>query len=123
MMEIVAPMVGGVKASDGSWIEAKQKIDGGPSILYDAVAVLASKDGATLLSKEATAKDFVTDAFAHCKFIAYSPEAMTLFEKAGIKDDLDEGCVAMTAAADAKAFLVQCRNLRHWAREAKVDVV
>ena len=123
MMEIVAPMVGGVKASDGSWIEAKQKIDGGPSILYDAVAVLASKDGAKLLSKEATAKDFVTDAFAHCKFIAYSPEAMALFEKAGIKDDLDEGCVAMTAAADAKAFLVQCRNLRYWAREAKVDVV
>ena len=123
MFEIVAPMVGGVKTSTGEWVEAKQKIDGGPSVLYDAVAVLTSKDGATLLSKEATAKDFVTDAFAHCKFIAYAPEAMPLFEKAGIKDDLDEGCMAMTSAKDAKAFVARCRELRHWPREKKVDVV
>ncbi|MBP0617124.1 catalase [Jiella mangrovi] len=123
MMEIVAPMVGGVTTSDGGFVEAKQKIDGGPSMLYDAVAVLVSKDGATLLSKEATAKDFVTDAFAHCKFIAYSPEAMTLFEKAGIKDDLDEGCISMSSAKEAKAFIAQCRKLRHWPRETMVDVV
>ncbi len=45
MMEIVAPMIGGVKTSDGRWIKAKQKIDGGPSLLYDAVAVLTSKEG------------------------------------------------------------------------------
>ena len=27
--EIIAPKIGGVKASDGSWIPADQKIDGG----------------------------------------------------------------------------------------------
>jgi catalase len=36
-LEVVAPTVGGVKASDGSVIEAQQKIGGGPSVLYDAV--------------------------------------------------------------------------------------
>jgi catalase len=46
MVEFVAPMVGGVEASDGTWIEAKQKIDGGPSVLYDAVAIVASPEGA-----------------------------------------------------------------------------
>ncbi len=64
-MEIVSPEVGGVEASDGTWIEAKQMIDGGPSVLYDAVAVLASEEGAALLAKEAAARDFVADAFAH----------------------------------------------------------
>lgn len=49
VMEIVAPNVGGVEASDGTWIEAKQMIDGGPSELYDAVAILTSEEGATLL--------------------------------------------------------------------------
>src|SRR5579872_1042793 len=32
-LEIIAPMVGGVKDSAGAWIEAQQKIDGGPSVL------------------------------------------------------------------------------------------
>ncbi len=43
--ETIAPKVGGVKASDGTWIEAQQMIDGGPSVLYDAVAVLPSEAG------------------------------------------------------------------------------
>ena len=43
VLEIVAPQVGGVEASDGSWVEAKQKMDGGPSVLYDAVALLPSQ--------------------------------------------------------------------------------
>ena len=30
LLEIVAPHVGGVEASDGSWITAAQKLDGGP---------------------------------------------------------------------------------------------
>ena len=120
MFEVVAPMVGGVKASDGSWIEAKQKVDGGPSLLYDAVAVLASKDGAESLTRIAPAKDFVTDAFAHCKFIAYSPDVMTLLEKTGIALDLDKGCMELSAPEDARGFVESCRALRHWEREPKV---
>ena len=38
--EIIAPKVTGVEASDGGWIEADQMIDGGPSVLYDAIALL-----------------------------------------------------------------------------------
>ena len=32
VVKLVAPMVGGVEASDGSWIAADEKIDGGPSV-------------------------------------------------------------------------------------------
>ena len=117
MLEIVAPTIGGVQASDGSRIEADQKIGGGPSVLYDAVAVLPSEAGAGLLVKNAAAVEFVSDAFAHLKFIAWVKAAMPLFEKAGIAQDLDEGCIELTSAKSAAQFLAACRKLRKWNRE------
>lgn len=123
LLEIVAPHIGGVEASDGSWIAAKQKIDGGPSVLYDAVAVLPSAAGATMLAREATARDFVADAFAHCKFIGYADAAVSLFAKAGVAESLDDGCMALTEAADCTTFITRCRELRFWAREPIVKQV
>jgi len=122
LLEIVAPKIGGVTASDGTKVVADQKVTGGPSVLYDAVAVLLSAEGAKLLCGEATAKDFVNDAFAHAKFIAYSAAAKALFDKAGLTD-MDAGMVLLKGPADAKAFVTQCRKLRFWAREAKVHAV
>ncbi|EWY37906.1 catalase [Skermanella stibiiresistens SB22] len=123
MLEFVTPMVGGVKASDGTLIEGDEKINGAPSVVYDAVAVLLSDDGAKLLSKEATARDFVTDAFAHVKFIAYNAAAMPLLEKACVAADMDGGFTELKSAADAKTFITTCRKLRFWEREPKVKQV
>ena len=120
--EVVAPKIGGVTLSDGTGVAAKQKIDGGPSVLFDAVAIVASPHGAALLAGDAAAKDFATDAFAHCKFIGYSPEAAALFEKAGISGDLDAGCVKLGGKGDTAAFLKACRALRFWDREAAVNL-
>ena len=83
-IELIAPVVGGVEASDGSRVPADQKIDGAPSVLYDAVILLASKHGSTALAATPAARDFVTDAFAHCKFIGYVGDAAPLFEAAGL---------------------------------------
>ena len=116
LLEIVAPKVGGVAASDGSWIEAAQKVDGGPSVLYDAVALLPSDDGAKLLAKEPAARDFVADAFAHMKFIGYVEPAAILFEKAGISESRDEGFIALNGKDACSAFVAACRQLRYWAR-------
>jgi catalase len=117
-IELVAPMVGGVEASDGSWIEAKQKIDGGPSVLYDAVAILVSAEGAKALAMEATARDFVADAFAHLKFIGHVAAAKPLLDKAGVAPDA--GIVQLGKAKDATSFVAACRKLRFWEREATV---
>jgi catalase len=119
-LEVIAPTVGGVKASDGSIIEAQQKIGGGPSVLYDAVAVMPSAEGVQSLLKNAAAKDFVSDAFAHLKFIAYADPAMKLFEKAGIAADLDEGCMILSGPKGAEGFVTACRKLRRWDREPMV---
>jgi catalase len=120
-MELVAPTVAGVTACDGRQRVAQQKVNGGPSVLYDAVAILASGDGAALLMREATAKDFVSDAFAHAKFIAYSQPAKAILDKAGVVPD--EGVMAIKAPQDAEAFLQRCGQLRLWEREAKVHAV
>ena len=48
MVEFVAPRVGGIVASDGTRVEAAQKVDGGPSVLYDAVAVVISRVSFTM---------------------------------------------------------------------------
>ena len=121
MFEVIAPTVGGVQDSQGNHIEAQQKVDGGPSVLYDAVALLPSRDGAGKLAKDATARDFVCDAFAHLKFIGYVTDAMPLIEKAGLAGDLDEGWIAFSDGATPASFVEQCRNLRLWSREEAVD--
>ncbi len=119
-IEFIAPQVGGVKASDGTWIEAQQKIDGGPSILYDAIAILVSEKGGEMLTKIPAARDFVADAFAHCKFIGYTAETGPLLEKAGVRSELDEGCRELSKKGDGKDFVALCRQLRFWKREAKL---
>ncbi|WHO71750.1 catalase [Rhizobium sp. BT03] len=118
--EVIAPKIGGVTLSDGNWIEAHQMIDGGPSVLYDAVALLPSSAGSSDLLKEATAHDFVSDAFVHCKFIGYVETALPLMQKAGIADSRDEGVIALGAAGDVAGFIKALGKLRVWGREPSV---
>lgn len=122
VFEVIAPKIGGVTLSDGTTVAAKHKIDGGASVLFDAVAVVVSDEGAAMLAMDATAKDFVSDAFAHCKFIGMTAESQPLFASAGLADDLDEACLPLAKAADTKAFITACRALRHWPREMTVDL-
>lgn len=122
VMEVVAAKVGGVSAADGTQIEARHMIDGGPSVLFDAVVLMLSEPGAELLAKEAAAKDFVSDAFAHCKFIGFTPQAEPLLARAGVEADADEGLIRLESEEAAEEFVQACRKLRLWAREAAVKL-
>lgn len=122
VFELIAPKVGGVKASDGTWIEVHHMIDGGPSVLFDAVALLTSAEAMDDLVKEATARDFVADAFQHCKFIGYDPSAMPLLEKAGIAKALDEGVIALPGDEGLEGFVSSLGKLRVWGREPSVKL-
>lgn len=123
IFEIVAPTITGVEASDGSWIDADQMIDGGPSVLYDAIALLPAADAMNELLMESSARDFVADAFAHCKFIGYVEAALPLFEKAGVAaKDLDDGCVSIGSAKQARSFVDGLSRLRVWEREPNVKL-
>ncbi|MGX9115394.1 catalase [Mesorhizobium sp. BHbsci] len=122
VMEVVAAKVGGVSAADGTQIEARHMIDGGPSVLFDAVVLMLSEPGAELLAKEAAAKDFVSDAFAHCKFIGFTPQAEPLLARAGVEADADEGLIRLESEEAAEKFVQACGKLRLWAREAAVKL-
>jgi catalase len=119
---IVAPTIAGVDASDGTHISADGRLNGSPSVLYDAVAVVASEEGARRLTSDSNARDFVSDAFAHLKFIAFNSAAASLLEKNGVAAS-DEGVMQVKDAADVSEFLAACKKLRVWSREPKTKMV
>ncbi|HEY0718265.1 MAG TPA: catalase, partial [Streptosporangiaceae bacterium] len=116
-VELIAATVGGIQpGGGGDRLPADQKIDGAPSVLYDAVVILATKPGAAELASLPAARDFVTDAYAHGKFIGYTAEALPLFEASGVASHLDEGFVRLDERSSAD-FLRQCGELRLWSRQ------
>jgi catalase len=120
--ELIAPKVGGVTASDGTLIEAHHMIDGGPSVLFDAVAILTSAAAIDDVVNEAAARDFVADAFQHCKFIGYDQSALPLLEKAGIAGALDEGVIMLPGENGLASFVAELGKLRVWGREPSVKL-
>jgi catalase len=123
IVELVTPVAGGVDASDGTLLPGQQ-VDGAPSVRYDAVAVIASPGGARGLAGNPAARDFVTDAYAHCKFIGHTSGAEPLFEAAGLGGSggvmpADGGVISLDehSAAD---FIARCRQLRFWDRQRAV---
>jgi catalase len=121
--EVITPKVGGATLDDGTLLEGRQKIDGGGSVLYDAVALMVSEEGAAMLAVDKPAKDFVNDAFAHCKFIGHTAAALPLIERAGVlPEDMDEGVIALAKKGDAAKFIETCGQLRLWERELKIDM-
>jgi catalase len=116
-VDVVAPAVGGVKTEDGSWLEAKRALAAAPSALFDAVALVVAPQGGKELAKSWLAREFVADAFRHCKFIAYTADARDLLERALAGAPLDGGCKQVETAMAAAAFSALCGQQRFWARE------
>jgi catalase len=114
---IVGPRVGGVTLSDGSTLRADEKVEGGPSVLFDACAVLVSEDSAATLSRNLAAREWVALAFAHMKRVAYVPAAAPLLAKAGVTgSDLDAGFTLIQSTEHIAAFL-KTAHQRYWPRE------
>jgi catalase len=116
VLEIIASTIEGVRASDGAWVEANQKIDGGPSVLYDAVALLVAREGIDPLKNNSAARDFVADAFAHSKFIAYAAAGKPFLSATLGEDKLDDGFIELKENKDVANFVQKCRKLRFWER-------
>ncbi len=119
-LKIVAPKVGGAKGGDGKLIEADAQLAGGPSVLFDAVALAVSAEGAQMLAREAAAIAFVHDAFAHLKVIGHTEAAKVLLDKAGVA--ADAGIVKLDRNG-SKAFVTAASKGRIWDREKAVRTV
>ena len=119
-LAIVAPKIGGVTTANGKKLPADQALSGAPSVLFDAVALLPSQEGAALLAQEAAAIDWLRDAFGHLKVIGHVEAAAPMFEKAAVAPDADEGVVALERSA--QKFIAAAKQHRIWEREPTLAV-
>ncbi|PRY57062.1 catalase [Knoellia remsis] len=120
MVEVIAVAVGGATLSDGTLLEADQAIAGAPSVLYDAVAIVAGSDG-TPLANEPAARDFVADAFTHYKVIGLAGSTDALVAAAGLDGKLegDSAVLPVGSAKDATAFVSRLAGPRQWERDLR----
>jgi catalase len=117
MFAVVAPTVEGVTDSEGNPIDVAEKIDGGPSVLFDAVAVVVAPEQADAIAAHPGAKDFVSDAHVHKKFVAYTAAVDALFAGAGVQVDDAPGYHHLDGSRKtADAFIAMCRGVRAWDR-------
>jgi catalase len=113
-VKIVAPKIGGAKLSDGSLIKVDGQLAGTPSVLFDAVAIILSSEGAKELSTEAAAIDFIRDAFGHLKAIAIDNGGVMLLKAANLREDS-----GVIDALEVEAFIAAAKT-RQWERESAV---
>jgi catalase len=85
-----------------------------PSVLFDAVVVLAGADGDTALTADPNAVAFLMDAKRHCKSVGFSG-VPSLTAKAAIEPA--PGIVEITKRAAVKEFVDAARTGRFWDRE------
>ena len=108
-VKTIALRRGGVTLASGERFAVDGQLAGTPSVLFDAVAILAA-DGS--LDVDPAARDFAADAFAHLKAIVATAEAGALLSAAGVtKDDF-----IFDAATDPEAAVAHAHE-RLWSRE------
>jgi len=110
----VALKIGGAKLSDGKIRAADGQLAGTPSMVFDAIAVVLSGQGAAALAREGAAIDFVRDAFGHLKTIGVDDGGAQLLKAAAVA--ADDGVVQ---AKNTDRF-IDAAMLRHWKREPSV---
>jgi catalase len=110
---LVAPKVGGIKVTSGT-LKGDGQLAGSPSVLFDAIVIILTKEAAGKLSKDGAAVQFVMDAYGHVKTIGHDAGAQTLLDKAGV--------VADAGVVDLAAFS-KVAPKRHWDREPKVRML
>lgn len=113
-VKIIASKVGSVKLAAGPILAVDGQLAGTPSVLFDAVAVILSAEGAKALAMESAAIDFVRDAFGHLKAIAVDQGGRALVSIANVVPD-----AGIVDANDINAFLAAAKT-RRWDREKSV---
>ncbi len=113
-VKIVAPSKEAV-LDDGTRIQADERVAGAPSVLFDAVVSIIMPDVAKKLAMDGNTLDWFTDAFNHCKAIAYCPatDEFILSKVAVKKDDF------VTPIKELDTFIDNAKT-RLWEREPQV---
>jgi catalase len=115
MLELVAQKIGGARAVDGVLVPVDHTISGGPSVIFDAVAVISGAAAIVDLAADAAAIAWVSDAFLHGKVIATVAETRPLLDAARV--DGDAGVIDLAGGKAISSFITSAKRGRVWSRE------
>lgn len=117
-VEVVAPTTGYIKSGEKGEVKVNHAMEGGSSVLFDAIALLPGEEQIKELLDKQALKDFVSDAYHHNKFIAYADSAKSIFDALGLTKKMDAGFIPLSDKSGAQKFLEDCKKLRFWPRAA-----
>ena len=89
-------------------------------MLFGAAAVLPSENDIQMIALDAASRDFVGNAFAHCKFIGVARMPSGCLTNASAART-GRGFLPLTGAKRARPFATACHDLRFWPGEMTVD--
>jgi catalase len=117
--KVICSKIGGVVLSDGTALPADMHIPSGPSVLFDAVALIAPPEAVADWLEESAAIDWVQDAYVHLKVIAACPASQQLLKRANVEED--EGILLLDGTS--AEFVATAALGRIWEREPQVRKV
>lgn len=126
--KIVAPALGAVKTAGGGTLDVDCTFFNTPSVVFDAVYLPPLGAGESALTSNTAAREFVGEAFLHCKTIGAATSASGLLafsgiapvKKAGSSEPMPGILLAGSAAQRprfAEAFIAAMARHRHWDRD------
>jgi catalase len=113
---VVAAKIQGEFDSEKKLHPADMALRASPSVLFDAVVVLAGPEGDKKLASDPNAVGFLMDAKRHCKAVGFSG-IPSLAKKSGVEEE--PGVIAFNGKAGAKDFVSAGRTGRFWERETE----
>ena len=113
---IITTRIQGELDSQGQLQIADMSLRASPSVLFDAVAILAGAEGDKKLAGDPNAISFLMDAERHCKAVGFS-SIPSLSKKVGL--ELKPGVIDITGQAGVKNFIAAARAGRFWERESE----
>ncbi len=114
-LTLVAGVLAGVTAADGTAVPADAALAGTPSCVFDAVLVLGAEPGIAALACHPAATDWVRDAWRHLKAIGHDAAGLLLLQAAGLGGDAAVVPVAGKGGVDR--WVAAAAAGRHFARE------
>ncbi|TMQ02488.1 MAG: catalase, partial [Deltaproteobacteria bacterium] len=115
-VDLVALKIGGARAAGGQLVPVHHTVAGGPSVIFDAVAIALGPAGVADLLAEASAVAWLNDAFTHGKVIGTVADAGPLLQAARVA--LDAGVIDLAGGAAIERFITAAKAGRLWSREA-----
>jgi catalase len=113
---IVATKIQGEFDSEKQLHAADMALRASPSVLFDAVVILAGPDGDKKLAGDPNAVSFLMDAKRHCKAVGFSG-IPSLAKKSGVEEE--PGVIAFNGKSGVKDFISAGRIGRFWERETE----